>query len=322
MIKKEWRRLKGLKPGLMLVLGLLLILPLMAGEEYQEKFERTEKLSRDGLVTVNNVSGDIRIMVWKEEKVKIEAVKYSRASSQAKAKENADKVKIEVTAEPGLVRIETRYPESRKWFGGDSNVSVDYTLWIPDKASIETRSVSGEVEVEKAGGTVRVSAVSGSISVVGGTGTISAKAVSGNVRVTEAEGDCQLNSVSGDIYLNRARGSVEAEVVSGTVKLLDITEARRVSAKSVSGNVEYRGQVLPGGVYKFTSHSGEVRLFLPGDSSFDLEASSFSGSVTTDFPVQVIGKLSGKTIQGRVGKGGAEVQAKAFSGSVEIRKGS
>ncbi|MDI6698652.1 MAG: DUF4097 family beta strand repeat-containing protein [Candidatus Saccharicenans sp.] len=322
MIKRDWRRLKGLKSGLMLVLGLLLVLPLMAGEEYQEKFERTEKLSRDGLVAVNNVSGDIRIMVWKEEKVKIEAVKYSRASSQPKAKENADKVKIEVTAGPGLVRIETKYPESRKWFGGDSNVSVDYTLWIPDKASIETRSVSGDVEVEKAGGAVRVSAVSGSLSLVGGTGTISAKTVSGNVRITEAGGDCELNSVSGDIYLNRARGSVEAEVVSGTVKLLDITEARRVSAKSVSGNVEYRGQVLPGGVYRFTSHSGEVRLFLPGDSSFDLEASSFSGSVTTDFPVQVIGKLSGKTIQGRVGKGGAEVQAKAFSGSVEIRKGS
>lgn len=322
MIKREWRRLKNLKPGLMLVLGLLLILPLMAMEKYEEKFERTEKLSRDGMVTLSNVSGDIKIMVWKEEKVKIEAVKYSRAASQAKAKENADKVKIEVTTGPGLVRIETRYPDSRKWFGGESNVSVDYTLWIPDKASIETRSVSGDVQIEKAGGTVSVSAVSGSISVVGGTGTISAKAVSGNVRVTEAEGDCELNSVSGDIYLSQVKGSVEAEAVSGSIKLLEVREARRVSAKSVSGSIEYRGQVLSGGVYRFTSHSGSVRLFLPEDSSFDLEASSFSGSVTTDFPVQVTGKLGGKTVQGRVGRGGAEVQAKAFSGSVEIRKGS
>jgi hypothetical protein len=56
--------------------------------------------------------------------------------------------------------------------------------------------------------------------------------------------------------------------------------------------------------------------------SGSLEASSFSGSVTTDFPVEVVGKLSGKTIQGKVGKGGAEVSAKAFSGNVEIRKGS
>jgi len=321
MIKGDWRRSTGIKLSLILITGLLLILPLVAGETYQEKFARTENLTRDGLVIINNVSGDIRVMVWKEEKVKIEAVKLARASSEAKAKENADKVTIEVTAEPGLVRIETRYPESRRWFGGGDNVSVDYTLWIPDRASIESRSVSGDVQVEKAGGAVKVSAVSGNVSIVGGVRTISAKAVSGNVSLTGAEGDCAINSVSGDIHVSRVRGSVEAEVVSGSVKLLEISEAQKVSAKSISGTVEYRGQVLPGGVYRLSSHSGEVRLFLPADSSFDLEASSFSGTVTTDFPVQVIGKLNGKTIQGRVGKGGADVLAKAFSGSVEIRKG-
>ncbi|MGB4705488.1 MAG: DUF4097 family beta strand repeat-containing protein [Candidatus Saccharicenans sp.] len=321
MIKKQ-RLLEGLRLSLALIFGFLLILPLLADEKYQEKFERTEKLDREGMVSLSNISGDIRIFVWQEEKVKIEALKNSRAETQAKARENAGKVKIDVTTGPGVVRIETTYPESRKWSGGDYKVSVDYTVWIPDKASIEVKSISGDVRVEKAGGTVKVSTVSGSVSIAGGSGTISAKAVSGNLNVTGASGDCQLNSVSGDIYLNQVKGSVEAEAVSGSIKLLEVREARRVSAKSVSGSIEYRGQVLSGGVYRFTSHSGSVRLFLPEDSSFDLEASSFSGSVTTDFPVQVTGKLGGKTVQGRVGRGGAEVQAKAFSGNVEIRKGS
>ncbi|RFT17107.1 MAG: hypothetical protein OP8BY_1049 [Candidatus Saccharicenans subterraneus] len=322
MRKREWKRSKELRLGLALMLGLLLIGPLLAGDTYQEKFEKTERLARDGRVAISNVSGDIKVMVWKEEMVKIEAVKSASASTRAKAKESADKVTIEVTTEPGLVRIETRYPESRRWFGGDSNVSVDYTLWIPDQASFESKSVSGDVEVEKAGGPVRVSTVSGSVTVLGGKKSILAKAVSGDIRVTEAEGDLELNSVSGDIRVSKVRGSVEAEVVSGSVRLEDISGARRVSAKSISGTVEYRGQLLPDGNYRFTSHSGEVRLYLPADSSFNLEASSFSGTVSTDFPVEVMGKLSGKSIQGRVGKGGAEVVAKAFSGSVEIRKGS
>ncbi|MDH7493652.1 MAG: DUF4097 family beta strand repeat-containing protein [Candidatus Saccharicenans sp.] len=322
MIKREWKRSKGLKLSLVLMLGLLLILPLLAREKYEEKFERTEKLTRDGMVMVSHVSGDLKFLVWKEEKVKIEAVKYATGSTEAKAKENADKVTIEVKAEPGLVRIETKYPESRRWFGGDSNVSVDYTIWIPEQASIDSKSVSGDVRVEKTGGAVRVSTVSGSVTVMGGKKTVSAKAVSGDIEVIGTEGDCELSSVSGDIRVSQVKGSVEAEVVSGSVKLQNIQEARRVSAKSISGTVEYRGQVLPDGSYRFSSHSGEVRLFLPEDSSFDLEATSFSGTVTTDFPVQVMGKLSGKTIQGRVGKGGAEVSAKAFSGSVEIRKGS
>ncbi|MCX8161285.1 MAG: DUF4097 domain-containing protein [Candidatus Saccharicenans sp.] len=322
MKKREWEKSKALKLSLILMLGLFLIVPVMARETYEEKFSRVENLTRDGRVIISNVSGDIKVMVWKEEKVKIEAVKSASASTQAKAKENAGRVTIEVTAEPGLVRIETKYPESRGWFREDTNVSVDYTLWIPDQASIESRSVSGDVEVEKVGGSIRINSVSGNITILGGKKSISAKAVSGDIRVTEAEGDLELNSVSGDIRASQIKGSVEAEVVSGSVRLEGISEARRVSAKSISGTVEYRGQVLPDGNYRFSSHSGEVRLYLPADSSFDLEATSFSGSVTTDFPVEVMGKLSGKTIQGRVGKGGAEVVAKAFSGSVEIRKGS
>ncbi|HEK85878.1 MAG: DUF4097 family beta strand repeat-containing protein [Candidatus Saccharicenans sp.] len=320
MRKSKWSESEGFKLVISLMLSLLFMLPLLAREKYEEKFERTEKLTRDGMVMISNVSGDIKFLVWKEEKVKVEAVKYASGTTEAKAKKSANEVKIEVTAEPGLVKIETRYPESKKWFGGDSNVSVDYTIWIPEGASIESKSVSGDVQVDKAGGSVKVSTVSGALIITGGKKLISAKAVSGDIKVMEAEGDCELNSVSGDIAVNQVKGSVEAETVSGSIKLQDIREARRVSAKSISGSVEYHGQVLPDGSYKFSTHSGEVKLILPPDSSFDLEASSFSGSVTTDFPVEVIGKLTGKTIQGRVAKGGAEISAKAFSGNVEIRK--
>jgi len=322
MRKKEKHQLQGFMVGLILLLGCWLVLPLAAEHKFEQKFEKTVNLARDGQVLVSNVSGDIKFLVWKEEKVKIEAVKYSSASSEARAKENADKVTIEVTDKPGLVKIETRYPESGKWFGGNINVTVNYTIWVPEQASIESKTVSGDVQVENAGGAVKVETVSGDVTVMGGKKSVYVKAVSGDIRVTGAEGDCELNSVSGDIQVSQVQGSVEAEVVSGSIKLEDIRGAKKVSAKSISGNIVYRGQVLQDGTYKFSSHSGEVKLYLPADSSFDLEASSFSGSVTTDFPVEVVGKLSGKTIQGKVGKGGAEVSAKAFSGNVEIRKGS
>lgn len=302
------------RTGFILMLCLLFVLPVLAGDNYEEKVTRVENLARDGKVFLSNVSGDVKVMVWKEEKVKLEAVKT------ASSKEKADRVTVEVTTEPGQVRIETRYPESGKWFGGQNNVSVDYTLWIPEQASIEIKSVSGDVRTEKTSGSVKISTVSGSATVVGGKKSISVKAVSGSIRVSEAEGDLDLNSVSGDIEVQSVRGAVEAEVISGSIRLMDIREARRVSAKSISGTVEYRGPVLPDGIYRFSSHSGGVKLLLPAESSFDLEASSFSGSVTTEFPVEMIGKISGKNIQGKVGKGGAQISAKSFSGNVEIRK--
>jgi DUF4097 and DUF4098 domain-containing protein YvlB len=324
MRKSDWRQEKGLKLTVIIILSFLLVLPAIAGAKYEEKFEKTEKLAAEGLVMISNISGDIKVMVWQEDKVKIEALKKSEAGTQEKAKENAQKVEIQVNSEPGLVRIETRYPESNKFFGrGNSiNVSVYYTLWIPARASIEAKSVSGDVEIDKAGGSIKASTISGDVDISGAKKSLAAKSVSGDVKIKEAEGDCDLSSVSGDVYASKVRGSVEAEVVSGSVKLLEVSEALRVTAKSVSGSVEYQGQILPNGTYKFSTHSGSIRLTLPASSSFDLEASAFSGGVSTEFPVEIVGRISAKEIKGRVNKGGAVVTAKAFSGDVEIRKGS
>jgi len=60
---------------------------------------------------INNISGDIRISVWKEDKVKIEAIKRAEARDESEAKKAMEEVEIQIKAEPGLVTIKTRYPE-------------------------------------------------------------------------------------------------------------------------------------------------------------------------------------------------------------------
>ncbi len=323
MRKNDWQQEKGLRLTIIIILGLLLVLPAMAGVKYEEKFEKTEKLTSKGLVTISNISGDIKVMTWKEDKVKIEALKKSEADTQDKAKENAQKVEIKVTSEPKLVRIETQYPSSNKIFGrGNSiNVSVFYTVWIPAGASVEVKSISGDLDIDRTEGSVKANTVSGNVGIAGVKNFLSAKSVSGDLKVDGVEGDCGLSSVSGNIYARRIKGSVEAEVVSGSVKLMDVSEALRVAAKSVSGSLEYQGQILPNGTYKFSTHSGSIRLIFPANSSFDLEASAFSGEVNSEFPVEVVGKISSKEVRGRVNRGGAIVEAKAFSGNVVIKKG-
>jgi len=318
----DWKMTEAFRLILALALSVFLTLPLMAGEEYQEKFEKTVALSPEGQVIVSNISGDIKIMVWKEDKVKIEAVKYSKASSREKAKENAARVEIQVTSEPGLVRIETKYPESRKFWGGNSlDVSVDYSLWIPEKASIQAKSVSGDVKIGNVGGEVRANSISGDIILSGGKKSVSCKSVSGDVRVENVEADCDLDSVSGDVQATQVKGSIEASSVSGSVKMVQIDGAKTITAKSVSGSIEYKGQLNPEGRYKFASHSGDVKLFLPENAAFELEAATFSGSVKTEFAIEVLGKVSGRELRGKVNKGGALITAKSFSGDVEITKG-
>jgi len=303
--------------------------------KHEEKFEKTESLAKDGKVEIRNVSGDIEVATWDRNEVKIDALKTSKASSMDKAKENASKVKIEITRENGILKVETKYPKpSIKKL----SVSVYYKVTIPSQAAVKARSVSGDVTLENIGGKAAAESTSGDVTVDGARSGANAETVSGDVKVVDIEngvycktvsgsvkaknvtGNADLNCVSGNVTAENIRGDVEADTVSGNVKLLDISGADVVKGKTMSGSVTYEGNISLKGRYSLDAHSGRVEMTIPANSVFDLTASTFSGSIKTEFKVLMSGKLSKKKISGSVNGGGADVNLKTFSGNVYLKK--
>ena len=62
-------------------------------------------------------------------------------------------------------------------------------------------------------------------------------------------------------------------------------QVERLTAKTVSGDIDFDGSLARGGRYEFNAHSGDVRLVLANVTGFELDASTFSGSIRSDFPV-------------------------------------
>jgi len=291
----------------------------LAKEKYEEKFEKTESLAKDGEVTLKNISGRIEVKSWNKNQVKIEALKVSTASTLSKAKEGAAKVEIEVEKEDSILRIETKYPKSKKW-GKSVNVSVHYSLTIPEKASIKVKSVSGSVALEEIGGTAKVDVVSGSVEVMKADKGVDCQTVSGKLILQDIAGDAYLKTVSGRIVINRIRGSIDAETVSGGLDLREVSEAKVVKGKVLSGSIVYQGDINPEGRYKLKSHSGSIEMLLPADSSFEFEAKTFSGRIKTDFKITTTGVIKRTEMHGVVNEGGADVTLETFSGSIYLRK--
>jgi DUF4097 and DUF4098 domain-containing protein YvlB len=107
------------------------------------------------------------------------------------------------------------------------------------------------------------------------------------------------------------------------VTLQDV-ECDRIDAQSVSGDVQLAGALMRGGRYDLGSHSGQVKLSLSGDVGFQLEASSFSGSVRTDLPLTLQGTGSARgrqrNLRGTFGDGSAVLDLTTFSGSIVISR--
>jgi len=306
-----------------LALTVLAVQGLAAKERFEEKFSKTVSLAPDGKVQIRNLSGMIKVESWARNEVRIDALKVSRAGSESRAKSNAALVVIDIKESGNMLDIETQYPQTRGGlFRGDNsiNVSVDYQLMIPEKASLRVNSTSGDVDVQKIGGFTDIHLTSGDLTVSQANNGLQVKVISGGVRINDVKGEVNLRSVSGSVIIDRVRGSLDVDSTSGRVELRGVSEADTVRAKSLSGGISYEGKINPRGRYNFEVHSGTVEVVLPSDSAFELSAETFSGDIETDFAVQVLGKVSNKELHGTVNGGGASLDLKTFSGNIRIRK--
>jgi DUF4097 and DUF4098 domain-containing protein YvlB len=294
-----------------------------ADERYEEKFQKVEKLALDGKVYLRNISGNIKVFIWDKAEVKIDALKFSKASTLEKAKENAALVKIEVERKDGRLEILTEYPEGRQE-RKNLNVSINYELTIPAKADLEVRDVSGSIWAENIGGYAKLETVSGNVSLRKGAkgGTIST--VSGSIELSDIKGDIRTKAVSGQITITNVLGSVDAETVSGDVKLKGLSGAKSTDINVLSGDITFDGVLEKNGRYSFQSHSGDIDVYLPENSAFEFSCKTFSGDIRSDFKmiVEMMGSLKRhrQDIRGEVNGGGADLTISTFSGDINLKK--
>ena len=163
---------------------------------------------------------------------------------------------------------------------------MDYTVSVPIGAAVAIKTVSGDASVTKVNGEVRAETVSGNVVVTGTPNLATAKTVSGNVTAKDVEGasTLSLGTVSGSVVATGLKArSLECGSVSGDIQLSDI-QVERLIAKSVSGSIEFGATLARGGRYDLGSHSGDIRIVLASQTGFELDASTFSGSVRSDIP--------------------------------------
>ena len=297
------------------------------GPEVTERFNRTARIGRTGAFELSNIAGDVTVTGGSGDDVRIEAVKRTRSRDESNAKTLLDDLRIEVTELPNRVEVRTVYPRNRRNY----SASVDYTIALPSGASANVRSVSGSVRVTNVKGELRAESISGSVVTTGATRLALVKSVSGDIDITDAAAEGQVNAstVSGHLVARGlTAGSLDLSSVSGDILLTNVT-AERVAVKTVSGNLEYAGPLARNGRYEMNAHSGNVRLAVSRTSGFELEATTFSGDVRSEFPltlhagVQSEGRRRSqlnRSIRGSFGDASAIVNLKSFSGDIVVTK--
>ena len=298
------------------------------GAEQSDRTTETIKVGERAALDLTNVSGDVHVTGGSGSEIRVEAVKRVRHRDPETAKRMLEELRVEVTNVGGRVEVRTIQPrrnENRRQSG-----SVDYTVSVPRGAMVAVKTISGDVSVSDVDGEVRAETVSGDVTVQATPNVALAKAVSGDVTARGITGasSLSLGTVSGSVIADGLKArSLECGTVSGDVQLAGV-DVERLVAKSVSGDIDFGATLVRGGRYEFNSHSGDVRLTLTEATGFDLDATTFNGSVRSDFPVTLRAdggsgrSRSGSTraIRGSFGDASAVLAIQTFSGTIVITR--
>ena len=299
------------------------------GPEQIEKVSQTYKVGDGAALDLSHLAGDIRVTGGTGSEIKVDATKRVRHRDPEQGKRLLEALRVDVNNFNGRVEVRTIYPR-RGSFGNNVSASVDYVISVPAGATVSLKSISGDISVTNVKGEVRAETVSGDVNVSGTPNVAIAKTISGDVTAQNigTQTTLVLSTISGTVLGTGLKvRALEAGSVSGNVRLVG-SDIERLEAKSVSGNIEYDAPLTKGGRYEFTSHSGNVRIVLSGNTGFELDADTFSGSVRSDVPVtlRAIGRTeqnrrgSNRAIRGSYGDASAFLSVRSHSGSVVITK--
>ena len=300
---------------ILLFLTVLFCIPSVLFAETEEKTEKTYPLDRDGKVYLENVSGDIAVKTWQKNEIKILARKTAREKS------SLDKVKIDINRTDSNIRIITRRDKSPDLYQPTTEVSVFYDLFIPDKAQLRVKTISGRVQAWEIGGRTDIETVSGRTEIVKAGQGVKCKTISGEINLEEITGSATLKSTSGKIIVDGLKGSVEANSVSGDIEIKELSSADEIEMETIKGSMEVQGELSPGGIYEFHTISGRTRLVLAPLSNFELETNTISGDIQCDFKLNAYAIFTRNKLQGVVGKGGSSLKISSVSGDILINRG-
>jgi len=130
----------------------------------------------------------------------------------------------------------------------------------------------------------------------------------------------KIHLVNGSLEISHFKGEVIAHLVNGKLKARDL--AGRSELSTVNGPSEIQFSSLANvQEVKISAVNGSINLVLPPSPNANVSASSVSGNIRSDFPIQVQSGFVGHHMSGTLGSGGTRIELSNVNGSTHIGPG-
>jgi DUF4097 and DUF4098 domain-containing protein YvlB len=219
---------------------------------------------------------------------------------------------IEVSASHGDVRLSA--------ITGNISVAVRH-------GSMHAKKIDGDAAVTGAMDEAKLFDITGKASVDGEVSDgLSLARIGKQVAFRSSRTDLEFASLPGELHLTP--DDLNARQVTGPFHL--VTRSKDIHLENISGDVhvenangrlELHAEKLPLGALELSNSNADIKLVLPAEAAFSLDATARRGDIDSDFGgISVFREHGDNRATGRVGGGGPKLEISNVHGDVEIRK--
>jgi DUF4097 and DUF4098 domain-containing protein YvlB len=291
--------------------------------EATEPFSRAFPVTKGTTLMLSNIAGNIQITPGAADKIEVEAIKHAWGPNPEQAKQRLPDALIESYATGNRVEVRVEHGERRD----GRSIEVEFNVKVPADATIDLRTVSGDIRVTNVKGEVRVQGISGNLSLEGTARLAAVKTVSGGITINNAgaDGPLSLSTVNGDLLIQTLNTrALDVNTVNGDVKISGWS-GDRAMIRTLDGDLDLQTSLVKGGRYEIESHSGSINLSLPEQPGFELEANTFNGRIRIDFPIKSEGPIRDgdrgpRAVRGTYGDGSSSLRLQTFNGNLTVTR--
>ena len=238
-------------------------------------------------IDIVNMFGNVDIRAADSDTVVLDVRKTVRASSREEADRLSSDFTFRIVNDGSTVRIASSQdpaPTTSRRPAGRQRFKSSLTVYVPKASSVKLDNRNGRVTVQD---------------------------LAGNQNVTNRYGEVEVQRIEGDVEISNSFGSTTVRDAAGAINV-----------KARYGEARIELQSPPKKDISLSMEFGDMRLGVPSNSSFSLEARTAFGNVHSEFGTLPSPESSNRerSVVGQVGEGGPKIHLETRFGDIRLQK--
>jgi hypothetical protein len=291
-----------------LVLTLALAATPFIGAEAQQKVDIRRAAAPDVSVRLSGAFVSLRIIAWPVDSIVVTGAVGAGSRFEGGALSTDGPVKgmkfyVDGPMDPAVSsnRFELRVPRGAR-------------VWVKTgSADIEANGVSGGLDLNVIGGSIRVN---------GRPRELLVESMDGSVHFTGFADFARIKTATGNIVLEGGGEDLTLTTVSGTIQGANGKQpVQRARFETVTGPIVFSGDLTRGADLRFDSHSGAIELRLGRSSPVEVDIATMTGTIENTYSSMRPSpgrEGRGMELNTSSGMGAARVEVKSFKGNVRL----